>query len=188
VSSMLARRTTAVIGRRTGPNQHECHLAGTGTTAPARECPVNVSGHGVSDMLVSRWRCAPQPLTHLVNTWSLLKHGFRRDLEAEAQRPVRLQVVAFRRRRSYRRLWQTHPILYRGDVDDYAGALFDHGRYERTIQTHGGEQVLIERRGPLLIVEYRKTSGRSRRAADDVHNAVHAAEMLADASATAAPW
>jgi hypothetical protein len=65
-------------------------------------------------------------------------------------------------------------------VDDYAGALFDHGRYERTIQTHSGEQVLIERRVPLLIVEYRKTSGRSRRAADDVHNDVHAAEMLAD--------
>ena len=95
----------------------------------------------------------------------------------------RLAVVRqgrFRRRVGYRRLWQRRPILYRGDVDDYAGALFDHGRYERTIQTHGGERVLIERRVPLLIVEYRKTSGRSRRAADDVHNDVHAAGMLAD--------
>src|SRR5882724_11790844 len=41
-------------------------------------------------------------------------------------------------------------------------------------------QWTFEARAPLLIVEYRKTSGRSRRAADDVHNDVHAAEMLAD--------
>jgi hypothetical protein len=32
----------------------------------------------------------------------------------------------------------------------------------------------------LLIVEHRKTSGWSRRAADDVHNDVHAAETIAD--------
>ena len=34
-------------------------------------------------------------LGHSVNRWSGLRHAFRdRDLEAEAQRPVRLQVVA----------------------------------------------------------------------------------------------
>ena len=33
---------------------------------------------------------------------------------------------------------------------------------------------------PLLVVEHRKTSGRSRRAADDVHNDIHAAETIAD--------
>ena len=33
---------------------------------------------------------------------------------------------------------------------------------------------------PLLIVEHRKTSGWSGRAADDVHNDVHAAETIAD--------
>src|SRR5207245_99177 len=46
----------------------------------------------------------------------------------------RLAVVRqgrFRRRVGDRRLGQRHPILYRGDVDDYAGAPFDHGRYQR---------------------------------------------------------
>jgi len=33
---------------------------------------------------------------------------------------------------------------------------------------------------PLLIVEHRETSGRRRRAADDVHNDVHSAETIVD--------
>src|SRR5258705_8869393 len=41
------------------------------------------------------------------------------------QRRAVVRQGRFRRRVGYRRLWQRHPILYRGDVDDYAGALFD---------------------------------------------------------------
>lgn len=43
---------------------------------------------------------------------------------------------------------QRHSILNRGDMDDDAGALFDHRRQQRTIEAHGGEQVLIERHSP----------------------------------------
>src|SRR5262249_8472825 len=40
------------------------------------------------------------------------------------QRFAEVRQCRFRCRIGYRRLGQRHPILYRGDVDDYAGTLF----------------------------------------------------------------
>src|SRR6185436_4515010 len=95
----------------------------------------------------------------------------------------RLAVVRqgrFRRSIGYRRLGQRQPILYRGDVDDDAGALLDHQGHERAIETYGGEEILIERPVPLLVVEYSKPSGRGGGAADDMHDDVYAAETITD--------
>jgi len=103
------------------------------------------------------------------------------DLEGSRSRshgPVRLQWLRFPPPVGDRRLWQRHPILYRGDVDDYAGALFDHGRYERTDPNtlRAARQVLSRARVPFADRRSQNASRRARRRA----HAVHAAEMLAD--------
>ena len=61
-------------------------------------------------------------------------------------------------------------------MDNHALSLIEHARQESPIEPDRREEVLVEGALPLLIVEHRKTARRSRRAADDVYNDVHAAE------------
>src|SRR6266404_6999025 len=65
-------------------------------------------------------------------------------------------------------------------MDDDAGALFDHQWQQGAIEAHGGEQVLVERFVPFVVVKYGESARWCGGATDDMHDDVYAAKTVAD--------
>jgi hypothetical protein len=65
-------------------------------------------------------------------------------------------------------------------MDDDSGPLFDHRRQERTIKAHGGEQVLVKRFVPFVVVKYGEASSGRGGAADNMRDDVYATKTVSD--------
>ena len=63
-------------------------------------------------------------------------------------------------------------------MDDHAGALLNHSRHKRAIQTYRREQVLIQRLVPFVVIQHGKAARRCRGPAHHMHEDVDAAETL----------
>ena len=75
---------------------------------------------------------------------------------------------------------QRHAALDRGDVDDHAGALGQHGGQQGSVEPDGGEQIGVESGLPILVRKRGMTAARCRRAANVVDEDIDPAEPPED--------